>query len=246
MKILLAFSLALLLLSVYSVEAKELDQNQKQFILRIAPVVLKANKSLLEERSKIIQLEAKIKSNAKLNESEELFLSRLAAKYKVNAFKMDDEKSADLLPEIGDLLKRMDEIPPKLMIAQAIIESGWGKSKFAKDCNNFFGVHCYSEGCGKKPVSEPDAKFEVKSYPDLLAGIEDYLHILNTLSAYEGLRQARFKMRQAKDPLDAAILAGSLSRYSQKGEECVKLIRSVISEFLSMDLQKFIDDNQKP
>lgn len=245
MKTLFAIALVLLMPVVHASGPNELDQNQRDFILKIAPVVLKANQHLLEQRSKIIQLSTKVEKNENLTEEEELFLSRLAAKYKVNAFKMDDEKSADLMPEIEDLLKRLDEIPPKLVIAQAIIESGWGKSKFAKECNNYFGVHCYNEGCGKKPEGEPDAKFEVKSYSALLNGIEDYLHILNTLSAYEGLREARLKMRKTSKPLDAATLAGSLSRYSQKGEEYVKLIRSVISEFLAMDLQKFIDENAK-
>lgn len=31
-------------------------------------------------------------------------------------------------------------VPASITLAQAILESGWGKSKLAEECNNFFGI----------------------------------------------------------------------------------------------------------
>lgn len=39
------------------------------------------------------------------------------------------------------------KILPSLTIAQAILESAWGRSGLAKDCNNFFGMK-WTRGCG--------------------------------------------------------------------------------------------------
>lgn len=39
------------------------------------------------------------------------------------------------------------QILPSLTIAQAILESGWGKSGLTKDCYNYFGMK-WSKGCG--------------------------------------------------------------------------------------------------
>lgn len=35
------------------------------------------------------------------------------------------------------------------IIAQAILESGWGESKLAKQCHNYFGLKCGSRWTGK-------------------------------------------------------------------------------------------------
>ncbi len=44
-----------------------------------------------------------------------------------------------------ELYSKMEEHPTSIIIAQAIIESGWGTSKFFQKANNIFGVWSFSE-----------------------------------------------------------------------------------------------------
>ncbi|MDZ7825939.1 MAG: glucosaminidase domain-containing protein [Gammaproteobacteria bacterium] len=48
-----------------------------------------------------------------------------------------------------DRLRRADEIPPSLVLAQAAAESAWGTSRFARMANNLFGQPRFTEGCGR-------------------------------------------------------------------------------------------------
>ena len=40
---------------------------------------------------------------------------------------------------LRELLRRVDVIPPSLVLAQGAIESGWGTSRFARQGNNLYG-----------------------------------------------------------------------------------------------------------
>ncbi len=86
------------------------------------------------------------------------------------------------------------KILPSLTIAQAILESGWGKSDLAQKCHNYFGMK-WVEGCGCKykayKTSEQrsdgtyytvTAKF--RKYSTLSKGIKGY---------YEFLQYPRYK-----------------------------------------------------
>ncbi len=224
----------------------DLKENQKEFILEFAPKIFQANEEISNTRAKIIQIRSDFVKTGNMSNEEEVYISRLSKDYGLNAFKLDDEKDHDaLLTEINALLLRVDIIPPRLIMAQAIIESGWGESYFAKEANNYFGVHCYNKGCGIPPKGAPDAGFEVKRYPDLEAGIADYMDILNSYSAYEDFRKARAEMQKKSEKLDPVVLAGALSRYSQKGEAYIKLIREIIDDFLPGDLATMVQSMQK-
>ena len=56
-------------------------------------------------------------------------------------------------------------VPPSVTIAQAILESGWGRSDLAMVDRNFFGIKCFdgrwgriANGCHTYPTSECNAK----------------------------------------------------------------------------------------
>ncbi|MDZ7743626.1 MAG: glucosaminidase domain-containing protein [Bacteroidota bacterium] len=149
--------ISILLLTLLSLpESPGLKENQKEFILGFAPKIFEANENISKTRARIIQIRTEFKSTGRLSNEEEVFISRLSKNYGLNTFKLDDEKDHDaLLAEINALLLRVDIIPPRLIMAQAIIESGWGKSYFAKQANNYFGVHCYNKGCGIPQKAHP-------------------------------------------------------------------------------------------
>ena len=49
------------------------------------------------------------------------------------------------------MLNKINSIPISLILAQAIIESGWGASRFAQEGNALFGQWTY-DGEGIKPA----------------------------------------------------------------------------------------------
>ena len=227
-------------------QKRAISSEDKLFLVELIPKIISANQEVQTDRNRILACKNVYERTGKLTDEDEVFLSKTSSKYSVNSFKLDDEGDQPaFLKEFSDLLLRVDIIPTKLVMAQAICESAWGRSYFAEHGNNFFGIHCYSKGCGLVPSGNPNAGFEVKSYPTIEAGIADYILTLNTVSAYARIRSMRAQMRQEKQPVSATQLAEGLSRYSQKGEEYVSLIQNLIRNYVPEDIESFMETNNE-
>ncbi|MBC8315517.1 MAG: glucosaminidase domain-containing protein [Bacteroidales bacterium] len=232
--------------SVSYAQKRAISSQDKSFLIEFIPKIISANQEVQTDRNRILTCKDEYQRTGKLTDEDEVFLSKTSSKYDINSFKLDDENDQPaFLKELSDLLLRVDIIPTKLVMAQAICESAWGRSYFAEHGNNFFGIHCYSKGCGLVPSGNPNGGFEVKSYPTIEAGIADYIHTLNTVSAYARIRSMRAQMRQEKQPVSATQLAEGLSRYSQKGEEYVSLIQNLIHNYVPENIESFIETNKE-
>jgi Bax protein len=138
-----------------------------------------------------------------------------------------DDKSFKQI--VGELLLKIDEVPPSLVVAQAINESGWGRSRFAREANNLFGMWCYTPGCGLVPERRrANDKHEVKRYASIQDSVDEYLRNINRNKAYIELRALRAEQRQRMQPLSGEYLVQGLHRYSSIGAEYVNRIRSII------------------
>lgn len=83
------------------------------------------------------------------------------------------------------------------IIAQAIIESGWGKSGLASKYHNYFGLKCGSSWKGGsvnmatreeyKPGVVTNIRDNFRTYEDFDAGIKGYFEFINT-SRYKNLK----------------------------------------------------------
>ena len=104
-------------------------------------------------------------------------------------------------------------------MAQAILESNWGKSRFAKEGNNFFGMRTWDLNKEHmKPKSNPDSKFGLVVYPNLCASVKDYLENINTSEKYYELRRVRSIELSLWDSVDPVVLARFLGNYSEEGK----------------------------
>jgi Bax protein len=212
---------------------KEIPESHKIFLARFLPEIHNANNKILQQRNDILDLKDTLKDAGPANAEHLHQLNLLLGKYRIDPVAISPAPAfSELLSTMNKLLKRTDIIPLRLVMAQAIIESGWGNSGFARNDNNYFGVHCYTEGCGVRPAGNDSANFYVKIYPSEMAGIEDYLWILNTGFAYRGLRETRAKLRNEGKPIDPLSLAHGLSRYSAKGEEYVNMVSNIIRNYI--------------
>ncbi len=200
-----------------------------RFFALLRPLVQTENKRIVELRTRLLELSRK--TDAYTPEQMDL-IRPLAAKYRVPLDGKPDSAFWAML------LKRLDKVPVELALAQAANESAWGTSRFARDGNNYFGQWCYKEGCGIVPARRNvDLSHEVKVFASAAESVRAYIYNLNTTSAYKRLRSLRQYMRRSGAKFDAALLAGGLSTYSERGAEYVKSIRNLIRHNQSLMLQ---------
>jgi Bax protein len=186
------------------------------FFNYLLPAIQKKNAEIIEIRSAISNNEL---SNAELND--------LAKKYRVTSKE--------------ELLKVIDILPPSLVLAQAANESNWGRSRFAKDFNNYFGIWCFSKGCGVVPMDrEDDATHEVASFNSLEECIDYYVLNINRSYAYEDLRSIRKNQRENLQPITGMLLAEGLENYAFPGDEYIESIKSLIN-FNQLERHDFLN-----
>ena len=177
------------------------------FFNYLLPVIHKKNAEIVVLRNAI--------SNNELNDNQ---LNDLAKKYRVET------------PSKEELLKVIDILPPSLVLAQAANESDWGRSRFAKDFNNYFGIWCFTKGCGVIPKDrDEDATHEVASFKSLEDCIDYYVLNINRSYAYEDLRLMRKNQRENLQPITGALLAQGLGNYAFPGDEYIESIQTLIN-----------------
>jgi Bax protein len=200
------------------------DARKDLFLRAFLPVVLAVNEHILDDRTRLADMRAKVGKGGTLTGDEVQWLLGLADRY--------DQPDIDL----DALLQKVDAIPPSLALAQAIEESGWGTSRIAKGQNAMFGQF------GEDPLGA----WDYRAFDSLSAAVESYARNLNTHRAYKEFRQARARMRDHGNTIDAFALAATLFRYSERGMLYVKNLRFIIRD---NDLRAFdsahLDEGEK-
>lgn len=206
------------------VAVEETDRRKTLFFGALLPLVLMANEELRAERAQVEALRDQYQEADRLESAAGLDRRWLEAAF---------ARYGAAFGDWDELLLRLDEIPVSLILAQAIQESGWGTSRFAREGNALFGQRTWD------PAEEgivPDLRgagesYRVKSFPDLMAAVRAYLLNLNTHKAYGELRSLRAKLRRTKAAGDpGGALAASLIRYSEESGGYVKALKALIRD----------------
>ena len=122
---------------------------------------------------------------------------------------------------------KYQNVPREITIAQAVIESDYGRSRFAEQGNNLFGVRTWDlDQPHIKPFNDNTSIFGLKVYKNKCDSVKDYIRILNTGSAFEEFRELRFKMLK-KDNIDPLLLVEKLKRFATD-PNYIKIIKSTI------------------
>ena len=112
-------------------------------------------------------------------------------------------------------LHKNEQIPDELIIAQAIIESHAGLSRFAREGNNLFGIRVWNKDKGILPHGyNENLSWRVKSYNSKCASVRDYINILNTKQAYSEFRKIRDRQNRLWSKPDGIELARGLDNWS--------------------------------
>lgn len=198
-------------------EVSESETRKALFLRSLLPLVLQANAEIARIRNQVVvALDAR--AAGRLGATDALWLEQVAGWY--GADPKDD----------ADMLSRIDQVPPSLVLAQAAQESGWGSSRFARDANALFGQRVWNDKePGLAPKDAATDNFRVRAFPDLMSGVRAYMHNLNSHRAYQGLRDRRARARAVGTAANALDLAGSLTAYSEEGQAYVAALRRLIN-----------------
>ena len=202
--------------------AKPIPPQHQAFVEQVNQLITQANHQIQQDREYLLDSQQK----KHLNYFDKKKLTRLAQQYRLNSF--DSSNSQDWT----ELLKRVDTIPNSLALAQAINESAWGTSRFARQGHNLYGTWCYQKGCGIVPLHASSKQFfAVKAYSNFKASIDDYLLNLNSNKYYRSLRETRYQLHQHNKPISGYKLAGCLGNYSAIGQQYITAIQSLITTY---------------
>jgi Bax protein len=183
---------------------------QNDFIRVILAASLLVNEQILEERKKV----ESILQQDSLTDEENEYLNKLVKEYRSG--------------EQKNLLDHIDVIPPSLIISQAILESGWGKSHFAYEGNSLFGEH--AQVGSKNSITAESGKIALRTYNSVREAIKGYSKNLNRHAAYKKLRDKRKQMKENREPLNGYTLMLTLDHYSETGNRYIQLVKQVMDQ----------------
>jgi len=208
-----------------STSSKEVTiENKKRIFFRgIAPMILRANELILDDRQRLDQLRSAFMQDQALTETDQKWLLNLAGVYKVEG---ENPPTASMLNE---LWKKVDIVPPSLALAQGAEESGWGTSRFAAEGNAVYGQWTWGENAiAPKEQRKELGNYGIAAFGSLQESVSGYMLNLNTHPAYAELRSKRAELRAKGEKISGSVLAEQLIKYSERGEEYVKTLKQMM------------------
>ena len=210
-------------------EIQDVPTKKKLFYLVTLPLIYNTNTSIMQERRMVINIEKKF-ARKELNKNETDEIIRLSKKYKLDYSEINTKL-------FRKLKQRINIIPVSLALGQAIIESGWGQSRFATEGNALYGQWTTSEDKGIIPQDrDEDKTHAVLKFKNLSESVEAYMFNINTHQAYYNFRVIRRIDERIKytDPISMKVKY--LGAYAEIGDKYVDKLELIIA---SNNLQEF-------
>ena len=201
-----------------------LDISKKEFVKKVLPIIINENQNILITRNFIDNLKIKLEKIKTLNSNEINKLNYIARKYNIEH---DNKHKLDLVEEI---LLNVDVIPNSIALAQAAIESGWGKSRFALEYNALFGEYTYDPNKGVIPLKRDHGdKHLIKAFSSYDNSVSSYFNNINSHDAYKNFRVFRNVMRSKNNFSNIYLLVNNLNTYAED-DNYVNTLKAVIEK----------------
>ena len=213
-------------------ELVDVATKKKLFYLVTLPIIYESNALILEDRKMFVNIEKKFK-RTELNTNEQNEVIRLSKKYKLDYSKIN-------LTLFKKLKQRINIIPISLALGQAIIESGWGQSRFALEGNALYGQWTTNEQRGIIPEArDEDKNHAVLKFDSLQKSVQAYMHNINTHPAYYSFRVVRriAERVQYTDPISAKVKF--LAAYAEIGDAYVEKLELIIESNKLREFDRF-------
>jgi len=208
------------------------DTKKEIFYRFLLPLVMHANSMVLGYREYLIELRNDLNSSIPITYANIEFLEELSQLFRIESLQATAGSVVEE-PEVNrffnEALHKLDVIPPGLAMGQAAYESGYGTSRFALEGNALFGQWAF----GDRGIIPERQRVELGNYRIVafdwpFDSVRSYFINLNSHPAYEEFRDLRAAFRRDGKPLDSLTLADGLLRYSERGQEYVDTLKSII------------------
>ena len=118
-------------------------------------------------------------------------------------YKKDDHYNfvsgiADCIVHFNAVLPPQHRVVVVISVAQAVIESDWGESRFAREANNFYGI-MQTDRTEPHIESLKDPRVILKMYGNKCESVADYIALLNKSSFFKPYREVRHKQIVTND-----------------------------------------------
>lgn len=191
---------------------------KEHFMKILLPVIEEENRQTMQERAFVEAFFADdffVRLDKKLQQNNMTKLSKLAHKYNIqNLFSKEE------------YLKKIDAIPNSMALAQAALESGWGRSLYARQLNNIYGHYSFTQTVPSKKVAGKRERIRIfKSIQDSVAS---YMHNLNSHWAYKEFREERYAKRQEGEDFTGNDGIQHIRRYSILGQRYINKLHTLM------------------
>lgn len=169
-------------------QIKSQKYRNELFIRILAPLALKINEEILNERNTVLRLERHFKSSGSLSPADTRKLENLALKYDYFTRLKGSERTA---AQLQNLKLRIDAVPPSILIAAAAMESNWGFSRVAREANSLYKEKVWYTGEGLEPAENKDDGYRFRIFDSLLESMRSFALTFNSNINYEHVWKAR-------------------------------------------------------
>jgi Bax protein len=186
------------------------DDKKERFIEILLPAILVVKHNLLNEQARTEKIWGKLKAKEQINKLDSIFIHSLYEKYKTD--------------NVAEIHKKQHLHPNSIILAQSILETGWGDSRFFLNGNNAFGIWSYNKLDKRMAASKNREGIVIylRKYDNIAQSVEDYFSTLANSWAFDDFRDKRY---ESNNPFE---LIWYLNKYSELRNDYVKKVGEII------------------
>lgn len=207
------------------------DEKKNKFVCILLPVAIRMQEQVYRQRLEILRLRKKEVNSIQLTNEDKTWLAQIKESYllKANA-------------TYAELLERVDIVPLPMLLTQAALESGWGRSRATKELNNLFGMH---QGDKSQPCKRGfDTRNAcVRQFNSISESVSAFIRLLNTGKYYVKFRETRAQMRRDVQPLDSMKLLKSMPGYNENPRQYEEKINEIMNRSNRFGQYLFKEEN---
>lgn len=190
--------------------SSETKEQKDVFIDLLLPVILISKHQIYIERNRTEKLWGKMKIKERITNEDSLFLDLLIDKY--------DSRN------LAEIHHKQFTHPNSIILAQSILETGWGSSRFFLHGSNAFGIWSFNKHDNRMIASSnrDGIIIYLKKYNDLLESVNDYFLTISNSWAFDEFRKKRM---DSDNPYE---LIWYLNKYSELRNDYVKKVGEII------------------
>ena len=184
------------------------QKRNRLFLQILAPLALKLNEEITEEKNEIDTLRQEFEEKHDLSPEQIQFLEEKAEKYDIFTRLKGERRYALFLSELQE---KVDVIPPSIMLAAAAIETNWGTNRPVRLANSLYRELVWYTDEGLEPLDETEDKtYRYKIFPTLYDSMKSHALKLNSHVNYEMFRFNRKSMKERGTSLQGRDMAHNM------------------------------------